>query len=86
MPVQQSSSQKLKGFFFHLVRKSFNELGIGNQPIAEYIAAVLADFSHSSQWLRLQGADGKRLTSVVEMMLAQSDLSTDEMATDTRRA
>jgi hypothetical protein len=79
MSVQQSSSQKLKGFFLHLLRKSFNQLGIGDQQIAEYLAAVLADFSRSDQWLRLRGADGKRLTSVVEMMLAQSGFSSDEL-------
>jgi hypothetical protein len=80
MPVLQSSSQKLKGFFLHLVRKSFSDLGIGDQQIAEYIAAVLANFSRSDQWLRLRGADGKRLTSVVEMMLAEAGLSQDELA------
>src|SRR5690348_1594322 len=80
MPVQQSSSEKLKGFFLQVVRKSFNQLGIGDQQIAEYIAAVLADFSHSGRWLRLRGADGKRLTSIVEMMLSQAGLSTDEVA------
>ncbi len=80
MPVEKSSSQKLKGFFLQLVRKSFNELGIGDHQITEYVAAVLADFSRSDQWLRLRGADGKRLTSVVEMMLDQSGLSGDELA------
>ena len=30
MPVEKSSSQKLKGFFLQLVRKSFDELGIGD--------------------------------------------------------
>jgi hypothetical protein len=80
MPVQKSSSQNLKGFFLQLVRKSFNELGIGDHQIAEYVAAVLADFSRSDQWLRLRGADGKRLTSVVEMMLDESGLSGDELA------
>ena len=76
----QSSSDKLKGFFLQLVRKSFNDLGIADQQITEYIAAVLANFSRSDQWLRLRGADGRRLTSVVEMMLAQPGLSQDELA------
>src|SRR6516164_5220969 len=80
MPVMQSSSQKLKGFFLQLVRKSFSDLGIADQQITEYIAAVLANFSRSDQWLRLRGADGRRLTSVVEMMLAQAGLSQDELA------
>jgi len=71
MPGQQSSSQKLKGFFLELVHKSFGQLGVGDQRIAEYVATVLSEFSRSDRWLQLRGADGRRLTSVVEMMLSQ---------------
>ena len=39
MPVQRSSSDRLKGFFFTLVRKSFDQLGVGDQQIAEYVAS-----------------------------------------------
>jgi hypothetical protein len=79
MPMQQSSSsQKLKGFFLHVVRKSFSQLGVGDQQIAEYVAAVLADFSRSDRWLRIRGGDGRRLASVVEMLLAQSEMTSEE--------
>jgi hypothetical protein len=80
MPLQQSSSfsQKLKGFFLHLVRQSFSQVGVGDQQIAEYVAAVLADFSRSDRLLRIRGADGKRLASVVDMLLAQSGLTSEE--------
>jgi hypothetical protein len=80
MRVQSSSSARLKGFFVQIVRNSFNQLGVGDQQIAEYIATVLTDFSRSDQWLRLRGADGRRLTSVVEMMLSQMDAVADEAA------
>jgi hypothetical protein len=66
-----TSSEKLKGFFFNLVRQSFSQLGVHDQPVTEYIANVLTDFSRSERWLALRGADGRRLTSAVEMMLAQ---------------
>ena len=80
MPLQQSSSssQKLKGFFLHLVRQSFSQVGVGDQQIVEYVAAVLADFSRSDRLLRIRGADGKRLASVVDMLLAQSGLTSEE--------
>jgi hypothetical protein len=79
MPVQQSSSsQKLKGFFLHLVRRSFSQVGVGDQQIVEYVAAVLADFSRSDRWLRIRGADGRRLASVVEMLLAQAEMTSEE--------
>ncbi|MGA2410043.1 MAG: hypothetical protein ABSG46_06590 [Candidatus Binataceae bacterium] len=69
MPV--TSSEKLKDFFLGLVRQSFGQLGVADQPITDYVATVLTDFSRSDRWLALRGADGRRLTSVVEMTLAQ---------------
>src|SRR5260370_9834697 len=78
MPVQRSSSDRVKGFFFPLVRKSFDQLGVGDQQVAEYVATVLNDFSRSDRLLQLRDAEGRRLTSVVEMALAQ--LGPDEEA------
>jgi hypothetical protein len=78
MPVQQSSSQKLKGFFLPVVRDSFSQLGMGDQQIAEYVATVLAEFSRSDNWLQIRGAEGRRLTSVVEMMLTRMGGIPDE--------
>ncbi len=70
MPVPDSSAEKLKGFFLTLVRKSFDQLGIYDRPIAEYVATMLAEFSRSDRWQALRGADGRRLASVAGMMLA----------------
>ena len=78
MPVQQSSSQKLKGFFLQGVRDSFSQLGVGDQQIAEYVATMLAEFSRSDRWLQIRGGDGRRLTSVVEMTLARMGAIPDE--------
>src|SRR5260370_35713294 len=78
MPVQRLSSDRVKGFFFPLVRKSFDQLGVGDQQVAEYVAAVMSDFSRSDRWLQLRDAEGRRLTSVVEMALSQ--LGPDEEA------
>jgi hypothetical protein len=80
MPVEKSSSQKLKGFFFQLVRKSFDQLRVGDAKIAEYMATMLADFSRSDRWLRIHGAEGRRLTSVIEMLLAEQDQFSDSAA------
>jgi hypothetical protein len=78
MPVQQSSSQKLKGFFLQVVCDSFNQLGVGDRQIADYIATVLAEFSRSDRRLQIRGTEGRRLTSVVEMMLTRMDGIPDE--------
>ena len=77
MPVQRASSEKLNEFFLELVRRSFGQLGMGDRAIVEYVASVLTEFSHSDQWLRLRNAEGKRLTSTVEMMLAQENETLD---------
>ncbi len=84
MPVPISSAERLKGFFLTLVRKSFDQLGMGDQPIAEYVAAMLAEFSQSDRWLALGGADGRRLTSVVEMSLARLAPQAGERVTGER--
>lgn len=80
MMLQHSSPQKLHGFFFELVRKSFNQLGMGDRDTAEYVASVLAEFSHSSNWLRIRDAEGRRLTSAVEMILAREHPELDKAA------
>jgi hypothetical protein len=92
MPLLRSSSPKLQGFFLELVRKSFGQLGMGDHAIVEYVASVLTDFSHSDRWLQLRNnwprladsaaprAEGRRLTSTVEMMLTQSDEPLDPVA------
>ena len=66
-----TSSERLKGFFLTLVRQSFGQLGVSDPPITDYIATVLTDFSRSERLLALRGAEGRRLTSAVEMMLSQ---------------
>src|SRR3984893_5025379 len=73
MSLQRAPSQELHGFFLELVHKSFSQLGMGDREIVEYVASVLADFSHSDRWLPLRNAEGKRLTSMVEMVLTQPD-------------
>jgi hypothetical protein len=74
------SSQKLKGFFLELVDRSFHQLGVGDQQVADYVATVLAEFSRADRWLQLRGADGRRLTSVVEIMLTHLGVVADEAA------
>jgi hypothetical protein len=72
MSIQHSSSARLQGFFLELVRKSFSQLGVGDRQIIGYIAGILSDFSHADRWLRLRNAEGKRLTSTVEMLLMET--------------
>ncbi|HEX3409677.1 MAG TPA: hypothetical protein VHS07_05320 [Candidatus Binataceae bacterium] len=71
MRTPESSSEKLKGFFLTVVRRSFDQLGLGDQQITNYVASVLAEFSRSDRWLALRGAEGRNLTTVVEDLVSQ---------------
>ena len=71
MKVDKPSSGNFGNFFLALTRKSFGQLGVGDQQIVEYVASVLTDFARTDRWLALRDAEGRRLSSVVEMLLAQ---------------
>lgn len=71
MSLENSSSPKLKEFFVSMTRQSFDQLGVGDRQIVDYIASILTEFSHADRWLLLRDADGRRLTSVVEMLIEQ---------------
>ncbi len=70
MGIERTSPERLKPFFLQLVRKSFDQLRMGDSQIADYMATMLADFSHSDRWLMLRDAQGTRLRSVVEMLIS----------------
>ncbi len=71
MALEKSASNKLSTFFLSLIRKSFGQLGVGDQQIVEYIASVLTDFSRTDRLFALSDAQGRRLASVVEMLLSR---------------
>jgi hypothetical protein len=70
MLIERTSPDKLKPFFLRLIRQSFDQLHMGDNQIADYVATLLADFSHSDKWLMLRDAQGKKLHSVVEMLIS----------------
>jgi hypothetical protein len=70
MLIERTSPDRLKPFFLQLIRKSFDQLHMGDNQIADYVATLLADFSHTDKWLLLRDAQGNRLHSVVEMLVS----------------
>ncbi|HEY2525076.1 MAG TPA: hypothetical protein VGI29_08455 [Candidatus Binataceae bacterium] len=66
------SAKRLKDFFLAMTRTSFGQLGLADQQVVDYVASVLADFSVTGRWLALRDAEGRRLTSVVEMLVSQT--------------
>lgn len=69
MRIELSSAEKLGQFFRSLTRRTLAQLSVGDRQVADYLASVLAEFTRTDQWLKLRGAHGRRLTSVVEILL-----------------
>jgi hypothetical protein len=72
MNAEGPSAKRLKDFFLTMTRTSFNQLGLADQQVVDYVASVLTDFSAADGWLALRDAEGRRLTSVVEMLASQT--------------
>jgi hypothetical protein len=64
-PVMES----LKRFFDRLVRRSLSDLWLASEPVADYLAGLLARFARTDQLYAARGRTGERLESVVAMML-----------------
>ncbi len=70
MKVQKMSMTSLRGFFGKLIRMSFYDLGKEKDTqVASYLVDVLADFAHTEKLYKIRGSEGKKLETVVEMIL-----------------
>jgi hypothetical protein len=59
----------LTRFFDRLVRRSLEDLRMGpGEPVADYLAALLARFARTDQLYALRGRVGERLETVVGML------------------
>jgi hypothetical protein len=61
--------ERLKRFFTTIVQRAFRELGLAGPPIVEDIGAMLADFADVNHLYRLRSIEGKRVDSLVSLML-----------------
>lgn len=59
----------LKRFFDRLVRRSLGDLWLGGEPVADYLAGLLARFTRTDQLYALRDATGQPLETVVDMLL-----------------
>jgi len=60
---------RLKSFFRPLVRQAFGQLGLRDREVADYVGDVLAAFARADRLYRLRTAQGRRIESVVEMLV-----------------
>jgi hypothetical protein len=72
MKPERPTAKRLNEFFLSMTRTSFGQLGLGDRQVVDYVASVLTDFSAAERWLALRDAQGRRLSSVVEMLASQT--------------
>lgn len=65
------SNNQLHDFFLEHTRKSFWELGLIDQAVIGYVADVLTAFVRTDHLYRVRAPNGKRLTSLVEILSEQ---------------
>jgi hypothetical protein len=85
MPAEKVPAKRLKGFFLNLTERSFGQLGLGERHIVDYIASVLTEFAHADRWMMLRDAEGRRLGSVVEMLISATSFD-NQMRAGSERA
>ena len=69
-PLQHN---QLHAFFLECTYTSFQELGMGDQAVIEYVADVLTTFARTDQLYRVPPSTGRRFSSVVEILTEQAE-------------
>ncbi len=85
MRSNTTTSTKLHDFFLAMARKSFSELGVGDESVVGYVAALLTEFAHADRLYPLQNANGKPIGSVVEAQIETARALRDQSSLEHAR-
>lgn len=66
---EPGSPPTLKCFFDRVVRRSFGDLALRDDPAADYLSDLLARFAHTENLYPTSGVSAHRLESVAEALL-----------------
>lgn len=69
MGTTRPSSYRLNRFFDWLIRRAFQDLRIKEPTVARYVADLLARFARAENLYKIRDLQGRRLETVVEMLL-----------------
>src|SRR5262244_3564366 len=64
-----SESNPLQQFFTAVVGHSYDEIGVCNAEVQNYVATLLTDFCEVDNLYKIKNADGRPLCDVGEMLL-----------------
>jgi hypothetical protein len=68
-------NQRLKEFFAWATRRTFWDLNFRDKKVTDYICTLLTDFARTENLYRLRDQRGRRLESVVEMLLEAQEVA-----------
>jgi len=81
-----SESHPLRQFFSELVTDHFeNSLGMRDQDVNQYVAAMLADFCEAEELYKIRTAEGRPLSDVGEMLLESNPIYGEAPSFDRER-
>lgn len=64
------ASARLHEFFLSTTQRTFRELGVGDEGVIGYVAAVLTEFARSDRLYALRTARGRAVDGIVDMRRA----------------
>jgi hypothetical protein len=70
----------LHDFFLRMTRRSFDELGLGDQAVVGYVAAVLTDFARTDRLYAARNERGRALDDVREIRGAAERTGSDQQS------
>lgn len=77
---------QLREFFLGTTARSFRELGVGDEAIIEYVAAMLTEFARSDRLYALRNQRGRAIDGVADMRRATGRVPGDHAQTLRARA
>jgi hypothetical protein len=84
--MDHASSTRLHEFFLTMARKSFGELGVGDESVIGYVAALLTEFARADRLHPLRNERGRVVDGVVELLVASAPKPTDQRSLVRTRA
>jgi len=83
--MARSHSTQLHDFFLTMARKSFNELGVGDETVVGYVAGLLTEFARCDRLYPMRDVNGKAIDSVVEVQIETARSLRDQQSLEQAR-
>lgn len=81
----RSTSPRLHDFFLTMARKSFGQLGVGDETIIGYVAGLMTEFARADRLYALREPRGDAIDSVVRIMVETHRAAEDDPSIESAR-